>query len=294
MIALRRRHLVFIGVAILGTTAALSAAMADDEVKPNRIVIEYVAPKDQEFQQLYEFSKQHRVLEKMQEIFSPFMLPTELKLLTTQCGMVNAWYQRPTLTICYEYLQDIQKNIPKGPTPAGLTPEDTVLGQFAYVVTHEMGHAMFDQLNIPLFGRPEDAADGFATYMMLRLGKEDARRLIGGAAYSYKDYFANPLVILKPTAFSDAHGAPMQRFYNLLCLAYGSDKQGYADLVEKGYLPKDRVPSCGMEWGELNFAFKELIVPHLDPVLTKAVLEKSWLPAPGSFLDARKTDLAPK
>ena len=42
---------------------------------------------------------------------------------------------------------------------------------------------MFDALNIPLFGRPEDAADGFAAYLMLHLGtKEDARRLIEGAA----------------------------------------------------------------------------------------------------------------
>ena len=44
-----------------------------------------------------------------------------------------------------------------------------------------MGHAVFDTLNVPLFGQPEDAADEFSTYMMLSFGKQDARRLIHGA-----------------------------------------------------------------------------------------------------------------
>ena len=40
--------------------------------------------------------------------------------------------------------------------------------------------------------------------------------------------------------FVDEHGTPAQRLYNLLCIAYGSDKELFADVVEKGYLPKER------------------------------------------------------
>jgi hypothetical protein len=87
------------------------------------------------------------------------------------------------------------------------------------VVAHEMGHAMFDALNVPLFGRPEDAADGFAAYLMLHIGtKEDARRLIGGAASTYKNDIEGTKVTAPITAFADVHGAPVQRFYNLLCM----------------------------------------------------------------------------
>ena len=68
------------------------------------------------------------------------------------------------------------RTFPKEGAPSGITPTDAMLGQFFYVVAHEMGHAMFDALNVPLFGRPEDAADGFAAFLMLHLGtKEDAR-----------------------------------------------------------------------------------------------------------------------
>src|SRR5262249_51540515 len=142
-----------------------------------------------------------------------------------------------------------------------------------------MGHAMFDALNVPLFGRPEDAADAFAAYLMLHLGsKEDARRLITGAAYTYKNDIQGTKVTAPLTAFSDVHGAPAQRFYNLLCLAYGADRENFADLVDKGFLPPARAKVCRNDYGELNFAFQRLIKPYLDPELTKSVLQQSWLP----------------
>jgi Putative metallopeptidase len=35
-----------------------------------------------------------------------------------------------------------------------------------------------------------------------------------------------------------------QRLYNLLCIAYGSDKELFADVVNQGYLPLDRADWC--------------------------------------------------
>jgi Putative metallopeptidase len=142
-----------------------------------------------------------------------------------------------------------------------------------------MGHAMFDFLNVPLFGRAEDAADQFATYIMLLYGKQDARRLIGGAAYGYREYVRNPKVTVRLEAFSEAHGAPMQRFYNLLCMAYGADQETFGDLLKNGYLPQARARGCRVEFGEVNFAFQQTIRPHVDQELAKAVLQSGWLPA---------------
>jgi hypothetical protein len=81
------------------------------------------------------------------------------------------------------------------------------------------------------------------------------------------------------TAFSDEHGPPAQRFYNLLCLAYGADRVLFADVVEKEYLPKERARLCRRQYGELTYAFHQLIAPHLDKQLAKQVMDKSWLPA---------------
>ncbi|MBV9240038.1 MAG: hypothetical protein JOZ94_29735 [Xanthobacteraceae bacterium] len=278
----KRRTLVNLGglcCAFGFALAGFAAPAAADAPRPNRILIEYVPPKNPDHQKIYETLKGREVLEKLQQIFSPFKLPIDVTLKTVGCdGVDNAWYQRPTMTICYEYLDNIAKTAPKETTAAGITPQDAMIGQLFYVVGHEMGHAMFDLLNVPLFGRPEDAADQFAAYLMLKLGKDQARRLIGGAAYTYKDYVEVKKVAVPQTAFADVHGAPMQRLYNMLCMAYGADPKDFGDLVEKGYLPQQRARSCHNEFGEVNFAFQQLIVPQLDRDLTKKVLDQEWLP----------------
>jgi hypothetical protein len=117
------------------------------------------------------------------------------------------------------------------------------------------------------------------TVIMLQFGKDQARRLITGAAYSYKKYLQNANVTAPLVAFSDVHGAPAQRFYNLVCLAYGADPVLFGDAVEKGYLPEGRASSCKREYNQVAFAFRELIGPHLDQQLAKQVLNKQWLPS---------------
>ena len=145
------------------------------------------------------------------------------------------------------------------------------------VFLHEAGHATFSSLQIPLFGRQEDAADQFSTYMMLRFDKAEARRLILGSAYQYKGDLASPTITVKQQNFADEHGTPAQRFFNLLCTAYGSDPKLFADVVAKGFLPEDRAVGCEREYIQLSHAFRTLIGPHIDGKLARK-LHKRWLP----------------
>src|SRR5215510_4048283 len=283
----RRLGVLFSALGLLLLVLPVKLAVADPQSR--RIGIEYEPPKNPAHQSLYEMLKEHRVLEKLQDIFSPFQLPIELTFKTAGCdGVSNAWYSRPTITICYEYLAEIERDMPKETTPAGVTPADAVLGQFFYAVTHEAGHAMFDLLNVPIFGHQEDAADQFAGYIILQFGKADARRLILGAANSYSKYVKNPTVTAPLTAFSDEHGPPAQRYYNLLCLAYGADPVLFSDVVEKNYLPKERARICRAQYGDLNYAFHQLILPNLDQQLAKQVMNKSWLPPDDRPIGSRK------
>jgi Putative metallopeptidase len=138
-------------LALWTVAIAVAATPAIADEVPNRIRIEYAPPKSENYQSLVDRLKANRALDKMQEIFGSFRLPTDINLKTMECGMANAWYQRPTVTICYEYLDDIEKGVRKE-THDGITHNDAVLGHFIYVVAHEMGHALFDTLNVPLFG----------------------------------------------------------------------------------------------------------------------------------------------
>src|SRR5262244_3952079 len=101
--------------------------------RPNRVTVEYVVPKSAELQELYGMLREHRALEDMQGILSPFRLPEELTIKATECGMVNSWYSRenskPTVTICYELLRHISQSLPKKTTRDGLTARDAAVGQ---------------------------------------------------------------------------------------------------------------------------------------------------------------------
>jgi len=276
-----------VGLALIACPAAFAQkgiervsveSAASDAPRPNRINFEYVPPQNARYDHVYTHIRSGQGLEKIQQLFSPFRLPTDLTVRTIECGKSNAWYQRPTVTICYEYLDEIWQSAPKGLGPAGVTPVDAVVGQFFYVVAHEFGHAIFDLLQVPSFGSAEDAADEFSTFMILHLGKDDARRLISGAAYSYRDAVQDSAAFVPLQAFSDMHSMPAQRYYNLLCIAYGADPTTFAYVVEQKYLPDARARDCKREYDEVAFAFKKLLGPHLDETLVQQTLRKEWLP----------------
>jgi hypothetical protein len=274
-------HATRVTIAAISALLAAGAAVAAPDAQPQRIRVEYVKPENPAHEPLFESMQKRRVLEKLQEIFSPFRLPADLTLKTTGCkGQANAWYWNAALTLCYEYLEEMRQHVPTTTTPAGVTPEDAMHGQFFYVVAHEFGHAVFNMLDVPSFGNSEDIADQFSAYMMLLFGQDDARRLIGGAAYSYKSVMDNPNVIMPIRAFSDVHGMPAQRFYNLLCMAYGAHPETFKEIVEDKYLPKERAADCNREYHQAAYAFHKLIAPHVDQELAAKVLQKEWLPAP--------------
>jgi hypothetical protein len=227
------------------------------------------------------------VLERLQEIFSPFRLPEDLYIKTVGCdSKPNTYFDReedrPTVKLCYEYLKAIHDKMPKKPTQAGITPREVLVGQFLFAAAHELGHALFDIYNIPIFGRQEDAADQFATYYILQFGGERARRLILGAAYSYRGFVkplkGNPKVTLPLAAFSSDHGQPEQRFFNLVCIAYGYDPKLFAGAVDKKYLPLTRAKVCELEYQNLRYAVKKLINPHIDQALVQKVIDTGLSP----------------
>jgi len=268
-----------------GTPSDHDVYVTADE-PPTRIHVDYVLPKNPEHQKIYDMVKQRGTLETVQKIFSPFRLPVDLNMKTVGCdGVANAWYQRegkqPTVSVCYEYLQEIWKSMPKEMMAAGVTQADAICGQLFFAMAHELGHAMFDIFDVPVFGRQEDAADQFAAFIILQFGGEQSRRLIKGASYAYYDYVKNfkekPKVSVPLVAFSSDHGTPEERYYNLLCTAYGYDDKLFAAVVENEYLPPSRAKKCKFEYEDLKFAFQQVFDPHLDMGMVRTILATNWL-----------------
>ena len=272
----RATILVALFAVAFGLVSEAAEAQRVSKYRADRIQISYVPPKSAAHQTVYGLMKERRVLEKFKGFLSPLRLPRPLLLKFEGCdGVSNAWYEDDAVTICYEYLDDVLRNAPEKETPAGVTQIDAIVGPTLEVVLHEMGHAVFDYLGVPIFGREEDAADQFAAYILVLFDKTNARRLIAGTAWAY--YREASLPSLKKNPFADEHGLPAQRFYNVLCLAYGSDTALFADLVLTGVLPKERAEYCEGEHEQVQLAFKKLIRPYIDPKLERRVKATRWL-----------------
>lgn len=282
---MRNNRLLSISGTILIIALALTACSEEKSLPPektNQVVIEYVYPTKPAHQQIHDVLKERHALEKLQEFLSPFRLRWPLLVSLTGCdGEADAMYGDGEITICYEYIEELQRNMPAEVTPAGIEPIDTAVGPFFDTVLHEFAHALFDYLDVPVFGREEDAADAVSAYIYLNLGKDEARRLIMGTTYAY---MLEVVDTDPPTMeeYADEQSTSEQRAFNLLCIAYGADPELFEDVVKMGGLPDFRVAICEEEYELIAYAYETLIGPHIDPDLARKVFDRAWLPETSS------------
>ncbi len=270
------------GLAVEGSQSSPATQDDDAELNNDQIVIFYSPPATRALVPVYERLKRAKTLEQLKQFLSPLKLPAgmQLKITTKECGTTNSWWsgRQDGLFLCYEWLDFAERVAPREATPEGYTRDDAITGMFFQVTFHELGHGMFDIYNIPVLGREEDAADQMAGFIMAQFGPDIARRTLPAGAYVWQKLYEAggdwPRWL-----YSDTHGHELQRSYNYLCMAYGSDPQTFAYYVDSGLLPKERAANCKRESDQMLNAFQKTMLPHIDLDKLKAVQEKKWLPA---------------
>jgi hypothetical protein len=234
-------------------------------------------PKNPAHMPLYNMLREARLLEKMKEFLSPIRFPERITLRLVGCdGVLNAYFFKDEVKICYEYFEYIQKYTAKAER-FGLTPKDAMVGPVVEVFLHEVGHAVVQLLDIPYFGRQEDVADYFATYVLLQFAKDDARRLIlGTSLLSGTEAMEEQSKAPELRLLADTHSLPAQRYFNRWCMAYGADPELFGDAIQLGMVPQHRARGCRYEWLTNEFAFKTLIAPYIDQKLKEKILAQRW------------------
>ena len=272
---------VLIGLAV--NSSAPAVAQTQSLLPTHQVHVIYAQPTEAKHQAIHDALQERRILELLRSLLSPFRLPRQMTLEVKGCdGTVDAYYGDDTATLCYEYIELIQQHSPKVGTPGGLSRDDAVVGGIIDTLLHEVGHAIIDMLEIPVLGREEDAADFFSAYILLQFPAEDARRLIQGVGFLMASEAKAALG--KPQnfkTFAGQHGLPAQRYYNLLCMAYGSNPVTFATTIVRDRLPKERADGCDEEFEMLQRAFSKLILPHVDQAMQRDALNQmsfNWNP----------------
>jgi len=241
----------------------------------SQVDIVYREPQDPQFAPIRERLMKRHVLEQLRLFLSPLKLPRKLLVQTEQCNALRKSYQPDggAVTICYEYVARIEQMAPRNPSAGALPPQLMIVGAFVQTVLHEVSEAIFDILEVPVWGRQEDAADKLAGFIMVQFGKEGALKVMIGAAW----FFDASDRTWTGNDFASVESPEAQRLFNYLCIAYGSDPATFKFLIDQNLLPVRRAQRCTAEYYQLRAAFLTTIMPHIDQPLLKRVQSANWL-----------------
>jgi hypothetical protein len=138
-----------------------------------------------------------------------------------------------------------------------------VIGNTLFVMLHELGHAVTDQLKIPVLGRKEDAADMFAATRLIKFNNDFTDGVLDVAA---KGWFMTDRRDTKnddQVPYYDEHGLDQQRAYQIVCLMIGTGDQKDQKLADETKLPKDRQKSCASDYADASGSWNAALMPHL-------------------------------
>lgn len=114
---------------------------------------------------------------------------------------------------------------------------------------HELGHAVIDIEQVPIFGQEEDAADVFSIFLIDGLFEPDAAL---DMAYDAALGFWGEALAREIEGYDvpwwGVHGADEQRFYNTVCLFYGADPEARWGFAQDMELPEERAETCPEEY----------------------------------------------
>lgn len=239
-------------------TSKASASATSEETAGFKVV--YNPSRNPTHEQYRKVFEQNRVFEEVAGgLNRTIRLPAAVDINTVDCNTINAFYDpnNKRIIVCYElvsYFLSMFKPVAKNDTELG----NAVLGALVFAFFHEAGHGLIHILDLPAVGREEDSVDQLAALILIGAGDEGVAMAVSGAYWfqlQSKDGHKTP--------FWDEHAFDEQRFYNILCLIYGSDPEKYGAFVSSGNLPESRAVRCKEEYAKINKAWEKLLQPHL-------------------------------
>jgi len=140
-----------------------------------------------------------------------------------------------------------------------------VLGNLEYILLHELAHVLIGDLSIPIIGPEENAADYIATATLIRADLFDAAR--AQRAHEFLLATANGLATSweftlesgSEVQYWDSHSLTIQRFYQMICLIYGSNPELFAALPSRVGMPEHRSARCASEFDKANQSLQWLL-----------------------------------
>ena len=219
--------------------------------------LSFVKPAGESEKAVYNILKNDDTFKNLiDEVNHTIGLPRNIPVHFRSCGEANAFYdpEKRDISMCYELFLEYINLL----DDEELSDEELgtkVIEAATFIMFHEMGHSLVDNLDIPVTGKEEDAVDDFAAVLAVSLD-EEGENIIAASIESFGAWADQE--DSDSLAFEDEHSLNAQRFYSIACVLYGSNPEKFSAMVEDELLPEARAERCPGEfqqkvnsWGRL-------------------------------------------
>ncbi|MGB7068090.1 MAG: DUF4344 domain-containing metallopeptidase [Pyrinomonadaceae bacterium] len=237
-----------------GTDRGKSADIGD-------FIVEHSEVKNAKFLKIDNEIKRERLLEDAADrLNTALILPDDIFLRTKDCGDINAFYnsEERSITVCYELMDHFYQVFRDGGNDESGS-FSKMFDAVRFVFLHEIAHGLIDAYDLPITGNEEDAADRCSAFINLNELGDDGVRAVFAASDAFE--IESRQGGKRSKSLADEHLLQEQRFYNSLCMIYGSNSNKHSNIVTDGYLPKERADRCPVEYQRTVDSWTSLLEP---------------------------------
>ncbi|RYE60412.1 MAG: hypothetical protein EOP20_02585 [Hyphomicrobiales bacterium] len=142
---------------------------------------------------------------------------------------------------------------------------DFAMHDAIYTMYHEIGHMLVSELELPVLGKEEDAADSLATIWLLTDDTDDDswNALIDAADGWYFNAVNSTGSGVAEFSYYDDHSLDIQRAYAMVCMMVGYEPEVFGDTADVYDLSEDRQEACAYTYEQALNSWNKLLQPYV-------------------------------
>jgi hypothetical protein len=182
------------------------------------------------------------------------------------------------VALCLAGVASASAQAPSGDGASDARSGDFLVGNLAFVLLHEFGHAVIREFHVPLLGLEEDSADTIAAVALIDTDRDHPgaeprlTSLLATAALGNLLTWRTGLEKSSDDlAVWSQHSLSVRRFARLTCLLYGSDTGKFQWVADTAKMPDIRADWCedefevarhGVDWLTRTYGAPAGTAPH--------------------------------
>ena len=205
----------------------------------------------------------------VKELNSIFKLPYDVLIRFKQSDTANAWYSPETRSIDFTsaFIIEFYDNFAKYYKGDELIHK--VTNVVIFFLFHEIGHALTDIYQLSVKGPEEDVVDDFAIYLLSGGDAITQEAVLDGANMFYEYGKRTEDLTVKSLELWDEHSLDQQRFYNILCMMYGSNPEKYSYLISPKLLPQNMTNRCLGDYEKIMRSWHNDLSQYMHPMINQ-------------------------